>query len=105
VFDPLAIALVLAANQSKDWDEETEEIKKIDTFFNNGKKISQHLDKNEKVVEDESILQKHPYLTKKFENFKNWFPPRFIQKKVNLILFVTWCEIDTKSINLFLYFK
>ena len=74
VFDPLAIALVLAANQSKDWDEETDEIKKIDTFFNNGKKISQHLDENEKVVEDESILQKHPYLTKKFENFKNLNP-------------------------------
>jgi len=71
VFDPLAIALVLAANQSKEWDEE---IKKIDTFFNNGKKISQYLDENEKVVEDESILQKHPYLTKKFENFKNLNP-------------------------------
>ena len=74
VFDPLAIALVLAANQSKEWDEDTEEIKKIDTFFNNGKKISQYLDENEKVVEDESILQKHPYLTKKFENFKNLTP-------------------------------
>ena len=74
VFDPLAIALVLAANQSKEWDEDTEEIKKIDTFFNNGKKISQYLDENEKVVEDESILQKHPYLTKKFENFKNLNP-------------------------------
>ena len=74
VFDPLAIALVLAANQSKDWDEETEEIKKIDTFFNNGKKISQYLDENEKVVEGESILKKHPYLTKKFENFKNLTP-------------------------------
>ena len=74
VFDQLAIALVLAANQSKEWDEDTEEIKKIDTFFNNGKKISQYLDENEKVVEDESILQKHPYLTKKFENFKNLNP-------------------------------
>ena len=74
VFDPLAIALVLAANQSKEWDEDTEEIKNIDTFFNNGKKISQYLDENEKVVEDESILQKHPYLTKKFENFKNLNP-------------------------------
>ena len=74
VFDPLAIALVLAANQSKDWDKDTEEIKKIDTFFNNGKKISQYLDENEKVVEDESILKKHPYLTKKFENFKNLTP-------------------------------
>ena len=74
VFDPLAIALVLAANQSKDWDKDTEEIKKIDTFFNNGKKISQYLDEHEKVVEDESILKKHPYLTKKFENFKNLTP-------------------------------
>ena len=74
VFDPLAIALVLAANASKDWDKEEPVVEKIDTFFNNGKKISQYLDENEKVVEDESILQKHPYLTKKFENFKNLNP-------------------------------
>ena len=29
-------------------------------------------------------------------------PPRLIQKKVNLIQKVSWCEIDTKSIVLLL---
>ena len=80
VFDPLAIALVLAANQSKDWDNEEEpEYEPDDGPINEkvlealrerakedlptGELISkEELIPEEKIVEKEFDINEHPYL-------------------------------------------
>lgn len=89
VFDPLAIALVLAANASKEWDneeseykpdawvadvgekptvEELEEIEKEPMrFVDHGehpKDDLQYVDPELEVKPEQSILEQHPYLTK-----------------------------------------
>ena len=105
VFDPLAIALVLAANASREWDEEEgdspqgtetpatptvtepeyepddgplteEQIKEVQD--------SAELPKGEVVTKDElfpeeSILDKHPYLSTPFVHFENLDP--IVEKK------------------------
>jgi hypothetical protein len=48
VFDPLAIALVLAANASKEWDEEEPE-KEVEDFFTSSKLIARGLDADEEA--------------------------------------------------------
>lgn len=50
VFDPLAIALVLAGNQSKEWLlEEDEDEKDVEDFFTRGKLIARGLDADEEA--------------------------------------------------------
>ena len=95
VFDPLAIALVLAANASREWDKEEgdsplgsetsstptvtepqyepddgpltdEQIEEI--------KDSVELSNSEVVPEEKSILESHPYLFKPFNHFTDTTP-------------------------------
>lgn len=47
VFDPLAIALVLAGNQSKEWLEQDGDEKEVEEFFTRGKLIARGLDADE----------------------------------------------------------
>ncbi len=61
VFDPLAIALVLAANNSKIWDKESEPKKEIKEEIPVSKEESP---KEELPVEEKSIFEEHPYLLK-----------------------------------------
>jgi hypothetical protein len=108
VFDPLAIALVLAANASREWDEEDEEgdsplgtetpttptvtepayepddgplteeqIKEIQDSVELPK--GEVVTKDELFPEEESILDKHPYLAKPFVHFENLDP--VVEKK------------------------
>lgn len=96
VFDPLAIMLVLAANQSKEWDEnnDVEEENKLREKVEHEKIVETILEK-EPVVEEpvilevtneeeeafkalepkeEKILDKHPYLNEHFSHFQNLTP-------------------------------
>jgi flagellar basal body-associated protein FliL len=69
VFDPLAIMLVLAANQSKDWDDEEAEPKEEDT------PDPYVADVGEKPTEKEKTLAElHPYLNEPFAHFQNTQP-------------------------------
>lgn len=106
VFDPLAIALVLAANASREWDEEEgdsplgtetpttptvtdpvyepddgplteEQIKEIEDSAELPK--GNVVTKDELFPEEESILDKHPYLSKPFVHFENLEP--IVEKK------------------------
>jgi flagellar basal body-associated protein FliL len=61
VFDPLAIALVLAANNSKIWDKESEPKEEIKEEIPVPK---EELPKEEFPVEEKSIFEEHPYLLK-----------------------------------------
>lgn len=61
VFDPLAIALVLAANNSKIWDKESEPKEEIKEEVPVPK---EELPKEELPVEEKSIFEEHPYLLK-----------------------------------------
>jgi flagellar basal body-associated protein FliL len=66
VFDPLAIALVLAANNSKIWDKESEpkeEIKEEVPIPKEELPIEE-LPTEELPVEEKSIFEEHPYLLK-----------------------------------------
>ena len=98
VFDPLAIALVLAANASKEWDKEkpeentpdpyvadvgekpnVDELKEIDEFVEEAAtETLKDIEKEESVQEltkvEEKIIDKHPYLSKPFIHFKNLTP-------------------------------
>jgi hypothetical protein len=94
VFDPLAIALVLAANQSKDWDdnddveeenklrEKVQHEKEVQTILedepkyepDDGPLTTDQLEQIQESAKEESILDKHPYLTKPFTHFKNTTP-------------------------------
>lgn len=108
VFDPLAIALVLAANASKEWDNE----EPIEDISEDGYKTHYVADVGEKptaeelkeieeveipeepVVEvEKSLLESHPYLTKPFSHFKDTTPlvykpeikqPSFVQGDYNV---------------------
>ena len=98
VFDPLAIALVLAANASKEWDKEkpeentpdpyvtdvgekpnVDELKEIDEFVEEAAtETLKDIEKEESVQEltkvEEKIIDKHPYLSKPFVHFTNLTP-------------------------------
>jgi len=102
VFDPLAIMLVLAANQSKDWDDEPEAtpVYVADVTMpepgpgyeqDDGPLTEEQVDQLKKSVEafglpqgevvvkeelfpEESILDKHPYLNQPFAHFENTKP-------------------------------
>ena len=102
VFDPLAIALVLAANASKEWDKEEPE----EEVFEDGYKTPFVEEVTEKPVEEiievpeepvveveKTLLESHPYLTKPFAHFSNTTPivhkpevkqPSFVQGDYNI---------------------
>lgn len=91
VFDPLAIALVLAANASKEWDDE-----KTDEIFEDGYKtpfvanvdepptveelaVTEEEEEAFKALEpkpepEKTVLEQHPYLNKPFAHFQNLKP-------------------------------
>jgi hypothetical protein len=93
VFDPLAIALVLAANASKEWDKE-EPVKEESAYEpDDGPLTDEQVDQLRKSVEvfdlpkgelvskeelfsepEKSILEQHPYLNKPFDHFKDLTP-------------------------------
>jgi hypothetical protein len=95
VFDPLAIALVLAANASREWDKEegdsplgsetsstptvTEPEYEPDDGPLTDEQIEQikdsvELPNSEVVPEEKSILESHPYLFKPFNHFTDTTP-------------------------------
>ena len=103
VFDPLAIALVLAANASKEWDNE----EPIEDISEDGYKTPFVEEVVEKPVEEEivevpeepvvevekSLLESHPYLTTPFSHFRDTTPlvykpevkqPSFVQGDYNV---------------------
>ena len=49
VFDPLALMLVIAANQSRDWDKEEEKEKELQEFSDNSKEVARRLDSGESL--------------------------------------------------------
>jgi hypothetical protein len=92
VFDPLAIALVLAANASKEWDAEEpikeepayepddgplteKQIEQIKESVEEELPIGELVTKDELFPEPEkSILEQHPYLNQPFDHFKDLTP-------------------------------
>jgi hypothetical protein len=104
VFDPLALVLILAAQQSMRWEKEDEEreeeegMKDVEDFFKRGREIARQLDReaaeqaanelvdpveadpssevsgDNKADVEESILDKHPYLNKPFSHFEGLEP-------------------------------
>ena len=97
VFDPLAIALVLAANASKEWDEndDVEEENKLREQVTHEKEVEAIVEEMPKepeilaVTEEEeeafkalepkpepekTVLEQHPYLNKPFAHFQNLKP-------------------------------
>ena len=88
VFDPLAIALVLAANQSKEWDQE--QVVEEDTPDPYVADVGEKPTKEELAVTEEeeeafkqlepnpepekSIAELHPYLNEPFKHFENLTP-------------------------------
>ena len=78
VFDPLALVLILAAQQSLRWaKEEQEEKKDLDTFMTDAaQELLTDIDLQEaKVAEPEiSFWEKHPYLLKPFKHFEGLTP-------------------------------
>ena len=65
VFDPLAIALVLAANNSKIWDKETvtELSKEVQIDIPKEEPPKEEV-KTEEPIKEKSIFEEHPYLLK-----------------------------------------
>lgn len=86
VFDPLAIALVLAANASKDWDKEQINYEKDDGALTDSqieqlKEIAKEQVPLETTTKEEllpevekPLLERYPYLAKPFTHFKNLKP-------------------------------
>jgi hypothetical protein len=108
VFDPLALVLILAAQQSMRWEREEEQQEEeqaeqeVEDFITRGKLVARGLDAdeearlvqeaNDKIAQIEpeepqfivpeqpkpeperSLLEQHPYLTKKFPHFKDLQP-------------------------------
>jgi len=83
VFDPLAIMLVLAATQSLKWRRESQTLSTAAPAYepDDGALTDEQLAEIEAAVaelnqpqEPESILDKHPYLTKPFPHFENLQP-------------------------------
>jgi len=98
VFDPLAIALILAANQSKEWDAEiideeqpkesavphpvTDDPGPIErTVYepDDGPLTEEQVDQ---IKEEKSILELHPYLNTPVATFKNDVPIQVYQTEV-----------------------
>jgi hypothetical protein len=88
VFDPLALMLILAAQQSLRWgqeekiaqqelDRELENDPEVAAFFERSQEVARALDQDEPVpeadtespMEEKSILEQHPYLSKPFASF------------------------------------
>jgi hypothetical protein len=88
VFDPLALVLILAAQQSLRWGQEEkiaqEELEhelesdpEVAAFFEHSKEVARTLDQLETVpeadteapAEEKSMLEQHPYLNKPFVSF------------------------------------
>lgn len=71
VFDPLAIALVLAANQSREWDKEKPAYEADD-----GPLTEEQIEqiRTEVQVEEKPWYEKFPYLNKPFNHFTNTKP-------------------------------
>lgn len=65
VFDPLAIALVLAANNSKIWDKETvtELPKEVQIDIPKEEPLKEEV-KTEEPIKEKSMFEEHPYLLK-----------------------------------------
>jgi len=78
VFDPLALVLILAAQQSIRWArEEQEEKKDSDQFMTDAvQELIKDIDLQEAKVEEpkQSIFDRHPYLLKPFSHFRNTTP-------------------------------
>ena len=85
VFDPLALVLILAAQQSLRWAKEDKvELNKEDPKYeqDDGPLTEEQVEQIQDSVVDnlekpkvtESILAQHPYLSKPFEHFKNLKP-------------------------------
>ena len=76
VFDPLALVLILAAQQSLRWERQDQEEKAIDAFV---EQAAQDVLKDVPPLEEtppaeKSIWEQHPYLLKPFDHFKNLKP-------------------------------
>lgn len=80
VFDPLAIALVLAANASRDWDVDEPKYEQDDGPLteNQIEQIIETSKKDEPIEEvvtpKKTLFEEHPYLNKPFVHFKNLTP-------------------------------
>lgn len=87
VFDPLALVLILAAQQSLRWARDDTELEQFQKELDKKRAVAQALDKQEEIpgaVEvpmseqpvdsNETIASKHPYLNRPFEHFKNLKP-------------------------------
>lgn len=116
VFDPLALMLVIAANQSREWDEDIDEELALKEKVEHEKVMSElkselpvddslklsdvtvspaTTDWPEPIVEEQSLLEKHPYLTKHFSHFENLTP--MVQKKEDVIQEEPCVEESTKE--------
>ena len=78
VFDPLALVLILAAQQSIRWArEEQEEKKDLDQFMTDAtEELIKDIDLQEAKVEEpqQSFWERHPYLLKPFKHFEGLTP-------------------------------
>lgn len=78
VFDPLALVLILAAQQSIRWArEEQQEKKDLDTFMTDAvQELQKDIDLQEAKIEEpkQSFWETHPYLLKPFSHFRDTTP-------------------------------
>ena len=82
VFDPLALVLILAAQQSFRWAKEEkettppvdEQIAAAPAASTDAEPIAQNVLDEPQTTEPTSILERHPYLTKPFNHFVNLQP-------------------------------
>jgi len=78
VFDPLALVLILAAQQSIRWArEEQQEKKDLDMFMTDAvQELQKDIDLQEAKIEEpkQSFWEKHPYLLKPFSHFRDTTP-------------------------------
>jgi hypothetical protein len=76
VFDPLAVIMLLAAQMTFGWRKEQQPTYEADDGPLTEKQIEQVTEsvKEPLVEEEKSILERHPYLTKPFDHFKNIAP-------------------------------
>ena len=92
VFDPLAIALVLAANASKEWDKKSNQIeatkKEIDPIPAEPKQEQVTYPELKPEEKEQPLLEKYPYLNsgfgKKPENYES-VPPQVYQTTPEII--------------------
>jgi hypothetical protein len=78
VFDPLALVLILAAQQSIKWAREEQEEKRDEEQFikDAAQELHHDIDLQETKVEErkKSIFESHPYLLKPFSHFRDTTP-------------------------------